>query len=434
MRTDLGWGLDPAVTFLNHGSYGACPEPVLASQRAWRDRLEAEPVRFMDRILPDALADARGRIAAFLGADPEGLAFVSNATSGVNTVLRSLRFEPGDELLTTDHEYNATLNALSVVAERDGARVVMARIPLPLTDPVQAFDAVMDAVTPRTRFALISHITSPTAVILPIAELVAALDAKGIDTLVDAAHAPGMVPVDLNVLGAAYWTGNGHKWLCGPKGSAMLWVRADRRDRIRPLVISHGANEPLEGRARFRLEFDWTGTGDPTPALALADAIDWIGALWPGGWPAVMASNHALALAGRDLVAEALGVEPIAPDAMTGAMAALALPGPTDDATARALQRALTDQDGIQVPIMPWPVRAARRPGAAAELRLLRVSAQRYNELGDYGRLAAALPTRLAAEWPRSGRGVAGRRPCPRPLPGVLEPGGHAVDRQVDQP
>ncbi len=398
MRTDLGWRLDPAVTFLNHGSYGACPESVLASQRAWRDRLEAEPVRFMDRILPDALADARARIAAFLGADPEGLAFVSNATSGVNTVLRSLRFEPGDELLTTDHEYNATLNALSTVAERDGARVVMARIPLPLGDAVEAFDAVMDAVTPRTRFALISHITSPTAVILPVAELVTALDACGVDTLVDAAHAPGMVPVDLETLGVAYWTGNGHKWLCGPKGSAMLWVRADRRDRIRPLVISHGANEPLDGRARFRLEFDWTGTGDPTPALALADAIDWMAASTPGGWPAVMAANHALALAGRDLLAEALGVAPIAPDAMTGSMAALPLPGPTDDATTRALQARLVDLDGVQVPIMPWPVRAARAAGAGAELRLLRISAQRYNELADYERLASALPARLAAE------------------------------------
>jgi len=343
MRTDLGWRLDPAVTFLNHGSYGACPEPVLASQRAWRDRLESEPVRFMERILPDALADARQRIGAFLGADPAGLAFVSNATSGVNTVLRSLRFEPGDELLTNDHEYNATLNALASIAERDGARVVVAHVPLPIASAAEALAAIVDAVTPRTRLALISHITSPTALVLPIAEIVAALDARGVDTIVDAAHAPGMVPLDVDGLGAAYWTGNGHKWLCGPKGAAMLWVRADRRERIHPLVISHGANEPVDGRERFRLEFDWTGTSDPTPQLALADAIDWMGDQDPGGWPAIRAANRALALAGRDRLASALGLTPIAPDEMTGSMAALLLPGRTDEPTARALQRALLD-------------------------------------------------------------------------------------------
>ena len=398
MRTDLGWRLDPAVTFLNHGSYGACPEAVLASQRTWRDRLESEPVRFMERILPDALADARDRVAAFLGADPAGLAFVSNATSGVNTVLRSLRFEPGDELLATDHEYNATLNALAAIAERDGARVVVARIPVPIDDPSQAFDAILAAVTPRTRLALVSHITSPTALVLPIERIVAGLESRGVDTLVDAAHAPGMVPVDLDALGAAYWTGNGHKWLCGPKGSAVLWVRADRRDWIHPLVISHGANEPLEGRERFRLEFDWTGTGDPTPALALADAIDWMAAQDPGGWPAIMAANHALAMAGRDHLATTLGVATIAPDAMTGSMAALSLPGSRDEAASRALQRDLTDLDGIQVPIMPWPVRAARQTDDAPSVTLLRISAQRYNERADYERLAEALARRLAAE------------------------------------
>ena len=398
MRTDLGWTLDPAVTFLNHGSYGATPEAVLASQRLWRDRLESEPVRFMERILPPALADARDRIGAFLGADPAGLAFVSNATTGVNTVLHSLRFDPGDELLTTDHEYNATVNALRAVAARDGASVVVARIPLPIAGPDDALEAILDAVTPRTRLALVSHITSPTALVLPIERIVAELDGRGVDTLVDAAHAPGMVQCDVSSLGAAYWTGNGHKWLCGPKGSAVLVVRADRRTLIRPLVVSHGANEPLLGRERFRLEFDWTGTGDPTPALALADAIDWMAALDPGGWPAVMAANRALARLGRDRLATALDIAPIAPDSMTGSMAALPLPGPTDDDAATALQRRLVDEDAVQVPITPWPARALRDPGAGAALRLVRISAQQYNEPVDYERLAGALPGRLATE------------------------------------
>ena len=398
MRTDLGWTLDPTVTFLNHGSYGATPEAVLASQRAWRDRLEAEPVRFMERTLPPALADARERIGTFLGADPAGLAFVPNATTGVNTVLHSLRFDPGDELLTTDHEYNATVKALRAAAARDGATVVMAHIPLPIAGPGQALDAILAGVTPRTRLLLVSHITSPTALVLPIERIVTELAARGIDTLVDAAHAPGMVPVDVTALGAAYWTGNGHKWLCGPKGSAVLSVRADRRDRIHPLVVSHGANEPLLGRERFRLEFDWTGTGDPTPALALADAIDWMAAQDPGGWPEIMAANHALAIHGRDQVAQALGIDPIVPDAMTGSIAALALPGPVDEESSAALQRRLVDEDAIQVPIMPWPTRAVREPGTEPMARLLRVSAQRYNEPADYERLAAVLPSHLADE------------------------------------
>lgn len=393
VRTDLGWRLDPDVTFLNHGSYGACPAPVLAAQLALRERMEAEPVRFLSGDLPGLLDAARGQVAAFLGADPDGLAFVGNATTGVNTVLRSLRFAPGDELLTDDHEYNATINAMRVAAERDGARVVVARIPFPIADPGQALEAILSAVTDRTRLVLVSQVTSPTALVLPVEELVAQLDRRGIDTLVDGAHAPGMVSVDLDRLGAAYWTGNGHKWLCGPKGSAVLWVRADRRDRIHPLVTSHGANEALTDRTRFRAEFDWTGTSDPTGFLALPVAIDWMAAS-AGGWDEVRAENHALAIAARDRIAAALDVPPPAPDSMLGSMAALPIPGLRDDDEAIALGRALEVDDRIQVPIGGWPVRAAWA-GEGPNLVLLRVSAQRYNETADYDRLAEALVRRL---------------------------------------
>jgi isopenicillin-N epimerase len=397
VRTDLGWRLDPSVTFLNHGSYGACPEPVLAVQRNLREHLEAEPVRFLTGELPARLDAARHAVARFLCADPDGLAFVPNATTGINTVVQSLRFEPGDELLTDDHEYNATINALRAVADRDGARVVVARIPFPIERPEQAVDAVLAEVTQRTRLAMVSHVTSTTALVLPIAEIVAELDRRGIDTLVDGAHAPGMVPVDVDGLGAAYWTGNGHKWLCGPKGTGMLWVRADHRARVHPLVVSHGANADTDGRSRFRHEFDWVGTADPTGYLALPAAIDWMrdhAAPDGGGWPAVMAANQALAIEGRDRIAGTLGIEPPAPGAMLGSMATLLLDAVRDEAEAKALGETLERADRIQVPVGPWPVRAAREDERPTRVTL-RISAQRYNEPEDYERLADALRRRL---------------------------------------
>jgi isopenicillin-N epimerase len=397
VRTDLGWRLDPDVIFLNHGSYGACPEPILEVQAAWRDRLEAEPVQFLSHDLPGLLDEARGEVGAFLGADPEGLAFIPNATTGINAVLHSIRFEPGDELLTDDHEYNATINAMRAVAARDGARVVVAPIPFPIASAAVARDAILDAVTDRTRLVVVSHVTSPTALIFPVTELVAELDRRGIDTLVDGAHAPGMVPVEVDALGAAYWTGNGHKWLCGPKGTAVLWVRDDRRDRIHPLVVSHGANAALAGRTRFRHEFDWVGTSDPTGFLTLPSAIDWMAdeAFGDGGWPAVMAANHALAIKGRDILAGALGIEAPAPSSMLGSMAALPLSGVVDDAAAEALGDRLRTDDRIEVPIGGWPVPAARREGVEPQV-LIRISAQRYNEPSDYERLAEALTRRLS--------------------------------------
>ncbi|HUP55061.1 MAG TPA: aminotransferase class V-fold PLP-dependent enzyme [Methylomirabilota bacterium] len=398
MRTDLGWTLDPAITYLNHGSFGACPADVLAVQRDWQDRLEREPVAFLDGELEGHLDRTRDALGAFLGADPAGLAFVPNATTASNAVLRSLRFEPGDELLTADHEYNATLNTMRDAADRAGARVVLAALPFPATGADEIVDAVLAAVTPRTRLAVLSHVTSPTALVLPIERLVRELDVRGIDTLVDGAHAPGMVPLGLDTLGAAYYTGNGHKWLCGPKGSAFLWVRADRRERIHPSIVSHGANATRIDRPRFRLEFDWVGTGDPTPALTLPAALDWMARLEPGGWPAVMAANQAMALDARDRLVAALGGSSPAPDDMVGAMAAVPLPGMTTDEDAARLHQSLYAEDRIEVPIVPWPVPAARpTPTDPPRTVVVRVSSQRYTESADIDRLIDALGRRLTA-------------------------------------
>ncbi|HET9614873.1 MAG TPA: aminotransferase class V-fold PLP-dependent enzyme, partial [Candidatus Limnocylindrales bacterium] len=385
------WPLDPAITFLNHGSFGSCPRPVLDAQRRWRDRLEAQPVQFLARDLPDLLAAARAAVGAFVGADADDLAFVTNATGAVNAVVRSLRFKPGDELLTDDHEYNATINVLRHVAERDGARVVIARIPFPVRSADDVVEPILAAVTPRTRLALISHVTSPTALVLPVERLVAELAARGVDTLVDGAHAPGMIPLDLDRIGAAWYTGNLHKWVCSPKGAAFLHARRDRQAGVRPSTISHGANQAIGDRGaatRFRAEFDWQGTLDPTAWLAVPDALRFIEGSYDGGWAAVMERNRRLARRGRDLVAAALNLDAgvPAPDDMLGAMVALPLPtsgalaafdGGASPLDTDPLQARLLAEHRIEVPIYPWPVPAAESPFPSR--RLIRISSALHN-------------------------------------------------------
>ena len=322
-----------------------------------------------------------------MGAAPEDLVFVANATTGVNAVLRSLTFEAGDELLVTDHGYNACRNAAEFVCGRAGAKVVVAALPFPLSSPDEALEAILARVTPNTRLALIDHITSPTGLVLPIERIVAELRERGVDTLVDGAHGPGMLPLDLESLGAAYYTGNCHKWICSPKGAALLYVRRDRQQGLRPAVISHGANTPRAGHSRFQDEFDWVGTDDPTACLCVPAAIEFMGQVLPGGWPAVYERNHALALTARSTLSESLNLEPPAPESMLGALVSLPLPPgdpdtPTGAFSVDPTQQALFDQHRIEVPIMTWP----KAPG-----RLLRVSAQLYNNESQYQALGKAL-------------------------------------------
>ncbi|MBI5513051.1 MAG: aminotransferase class V-fold PLP-dependent enzyme [Deltaproteobacteria bacterium] len=386
----LHWSLDAAVDFLNHGSYGACPTAVLEAQGRMRARMEREPVRFFLKDLEGLLDSARVALALFVGAEADDLAFVPNATSGVNTVLRSLRLAPGDELLTTDHAYNACANALRFVAEQAGARVVTVHLPFPLAGPGVVVDAVLDAVTERTTLALLDHVTSPTALRLPLETLVRELSSRGVDVLVDGAHAPGMLPLDVEGLGAAYYTGNLHKWVCAPKGAGFLYVRKDRQAGVRPLVISHGANAPRRDRSRFQLEFGWTGTDDPTAYLCAAEALRVLASLLPGGWDDVLRRNRATALAARDTLCQALGVPPPAPDGMLGSMATIPLPEsaalahltPSGTHGMDALQGLLLERHRIQVPVIPW---------SGPSRKLLRVSAQLYNHPEQYERLAQVL-------------------------------------------
>lgn len=390
LRTSFAehFALDPAIDYLNHGSFGACPKAVLDAQSALRAELERGPTRFLGRELEARLDAARRALAELVGAPAEELVFVPNATTGVSTVLGSLELEAGDELLMTDHTYNACTNALAHFAARSGARAVTVRVPFPLASEDEVVRAIEAGVGARTKLLLIDHVTSPTGLVLPVERIVRAMHARSVRVLVDGAHAPGLVPLSIRAIGADYYTGNLHKWLCTPKGSAFLHV-APGAARPRPLVISHGASSTRTDRPRLWLEHDWIGTLDPTPVLCVPKAIEALSSFLPGGLPALQQRNRALALAARALLCDALAIDPPAPESMIAALAAVPLP----DARAPAgavfdpLQARLYDAHRIEAIVSYFP---------SHPRRLLRVCAQAYNTLDQYERLARLLPGELA--------------------------------------
>jgi isopenicillin-N epimerase len=277
---------------------------------------------------------------------------------------------------------------LDAVAARSEVRVVVADIPFPLQSAEEVVGRILELVTPRTRLALVDHVTSQTGLVLPIRRLAQELAARGVELLVDGAHAPGMLPLNLGELGVPYYTGNCHKWICAPKGAGFLYVQRDRQEKIRPLAISHGANSPRTDRSRFQIEFGWTGTWDPSAFLTVPKALSYMGSLLPGGWPQIMDHNRRLALEGRKLLCQALQIEPPCPDEMIGSLASVplsdsaAMTPPTSPLYADPLQDELRERFAIEVPIIPWP---------APPKRVLRISAQLYNSLPQYERLASAL-------------------------------------------
>ncbi len=361
---------------------------VLAAQAEFIRQMEAEPVEFLWRSYEKPLDEARNALARFVGARARDLVFVPNATTAVNAVLRSLELRPGDELLTTAQDYNACRNVLVEAVRRAGAKMVVASVPFPIRTPDEIVEAILRAVTRRTRLAMIDHVTSHTALIFPLERIVRELESRGVDTIVDGAHAPGMVPLNVTRVGATYYAGNLHKWVCAPKGAAFLWAREDKQEGLQPAVISHGNNQSRQGYTRFQDRFDWAGTTDPSARFTVVEAIRWMGKLLPGGWNELRKRNHELAVKARRLLCGRLGTEPLCPENMLGSMATVRLPEKFQGRPLKGRfekeQVKLYEKFGIEVPFL--------RIGTPSS-RYVRVSAQIYNSIEEYEYLAAALET-----------------------------------------
>ena len=372
------WDFPPGHVYLNHGSFGACPSKIIEIQHEMQRELERQPMEFLVRKLEGLHRKSRERLSRFVGCSAEDLVFVSNATEAVNTVLRSLSFQSDDEILVTNHTYQACRNAVDIVARQAGAKVVVAQIPFPCRSEETVIEAIEDVVSNRTRFALIDHVTSPTALVLPIKHLVSTLEAQGVMTMVDGAHAVGMLPLELDNIGASFYTSNCHKWLCAPKSSAFLYVKPELQSLVRPLSLSHAASLPDNDGSRFQKEFGWPGTHDPTPYLVIPDCIDFISSVDGGNAEAWMTRNRRATLKGREAMLSEFQIGEPCPDSMIGAMAALPLP----DGDATELQRTLLVEHHIEVVVSPWP---------NPQSRLIRFSMQAYNSQNDVDALVTAL-------------------------------------------
>ena len=381
------WVLDENIVFMNHGSFGACPAFVLDKQSELRRELESQPVNFFDLKFSELLNNVREILAQFIRCQARNLLFVPNATTAVNTVLRSLEFPKNSEILFTDHTYNACKNAVRYITDRYQVRPRIARFPVPVSDEGQILDALISNVTPATRLTLIDHITSPSALVLPIEVIVEEMQKRGVEVLVDGAHAPGMIDLNIEKIGAAYYTGNCHKWLCAPKGAAFLHIRSDKQEEIHPLTISHGYGLAETGCKKVQAEFDWTGTDDPTAILCIPESIHFMEHLVKGGWNQIRKMNHDLALTARDILKDTSELQPVCPDSMIGSMASFILPIKQDIKNSslfcrHPVQVELLEKHRIEVPFFQIP---------DAEYLLIRISAQLYNSEEQYRYLGQAL-------------------------------------------
>ena len=380
--------LDPDVTFLNHGSFGACPRPVFESYQRWQLKLERQPVAFLDpdRGLSGWMRDARVALAGELGADADDIVGLTNATVGLNIVAQSLDLKPGDEILTTDHEYAALEKTWSYVARRTGAKIVVVKIPLPLTTEAHFTNTILAGFTDRTRVLFLSHITSATALVFPIERAVSEAKARGIWTVIDGAHTPGHIPLDLKALDADFYAGNCHKWMMAPKGSAFLYVRKELQSLINPLVISHGWTEDAAipgvkgvfGNTPFIDGLEMQGTRDPSAWLTVPDAIKFSR---EHHWKKVAEQCRLLAQDTAARVAKLTGLLALGkPEFCAPQMVAMPVPKcePTE------LKKFLLEQYGIEIPVFNWQSHT-----------IVRVSAQGYNTQKHMDHLVDALKKHL---------------------------------------
>jgi isopenicillin-N epimerase len=368
-RADFSFSAE--VAHLNHGSYGAAPRVVTVAAQAWRERMEDDPTGFFRDVLPGATRAAATRVAGFLGGLAEDWAFLENATQGTNAIIGSLRLEPGDELLCLSQVYNAVNNTLRYHAERSGARIVTVPVPVPFIDPEPLFAALAAAIGPHTRLACFDHISSAGAVVFPVREMAAICRARGVQVAIDGAHAPGQIALDVPSLGVDYYVANLHKWAFAARGTAIIWCSPERQPALHPVAISHSLGQG------FAAEFDFSGTRDSSPWLAVPEALDYLDALGP---ETVRTYNDALSREAAEMWREAWGSEIAAAPQFRAAMASVRLPGvdAADRAAARRVARHLRESHAISAGVMVidggvW----------------LRVSAQIYNELSDYEPLAA---------------------------------------------
>lgn len=375
--------LRSGVVFLNHGSFGACPTPVFAVYQHWQRELERQPVEFLARRFAALMRTAREALAAYVGTDPDNVVFMPNATTALNVVARSLPLRPGDEVVGTDHEYGALDRAWTFVCERAGARYVRAPVPVPVRSAGAVADAIWSAVTARTRVVFCSHLTAATALVFPVREVIRRARARGILTVIDGAHAPGQIPLHLDALGADFYAGNCHKWMCAPKGAGFLYARPKVQSLLQPLVVSWGWRSDQPSGSRFIDEQQWQGTNDIAAYLAVPAAIAF---LQRHRWNAVRARCHALAHSLRNRLLRVGGGPALSPDSphWYAQMVSVPLPVPASDAP--AFQRTLYERFHIEVPVLAWNGRT-----------LLRASVQAYNTPGDAAALVKAVGTLLGS-------------------------------------
>ena len=381
------WNHDKNIVFLNHGSFGSCPNAILDLQTQIRTRTELDPIRELVSNFEVNYHENKIALAQFVGSNPNDLVLMKNSTSGANTILNSLSFNEGDEILTHSHAYGACINVLKHYAEKQKCKLVIAEIPFPISSKEEIINAILNQVSSKTKFVLLDHITSATGIIFPVEKLTKELESSGIEVLVDGAHAPGMIDLNIEALGASYYIGNGHKWICSPRGSALMHVRKDKQFKIHPLQISH-YNDLHEGTdAHWSAQFAWPGTDDYSSYLLLKDSIHYMENIL-GSWESLRKHNRTLCLEARKMICEKLNIEIPTPDSMIGHLASIPVQNNPETPSKffnmiTPLKQRLMDEYKIQVPVFYFDKTNPKL--------LLRISVQAYNSMEQFEYLGESL-------------------------------------------